>query len=187
MSDAYTLSLIGKTNPEPYEQIIVLSQKMINEAFHNMWTLADHDSPLHHFEYEERSGEYIKTDLGPPKVQLHVTTQQTQLYYLLAMNKGSLKIYTTKVKKDNDHIEWVIKDWVVAFSVTIGTAHAVVVLRVIFHVSAISTDNPEPQVERLSRENPESTKNSKSVRDWPNPTSRSLSYLLTPHVSLSID
>lgn len=151
MSAAYTLSLIEKTNPEPYEQIIVLCQKMINEAFHNMWILADDDSPLTHFKYQTRSGEYIKTDLGPPKVQLQVTTQDPQLYYLLAMNKGSLKIYTTDDPDNPADIEWLIKDWVFAFSVKIGTAHAVIVLRVIFHVWAVSTDNPalrEPQVER---------------------------------------
>ena len=181
MSAAYVSSLIEKTNPEPYEQIIVLCQKMINEAFNNMWMLADDDSPLSHFNYKNRAGEYIDTDLGPPKVQLVVTTDDPQLYYLLAMSKGSLKIYTTDDPDDPADIEWAIDSWVFAFSVKIGKCD--------FYVSAISTDNPalhEPQVERQFRKTPQSTQNSKSAQDCPNPTSHSLNYSLTPHVSVSI-
>ena len=187
MSAAYISSLIEKTNPEPYEQIIVLCQKMINEAFNNMWMLADDDSPLSHFKYSNRAGEYINTDLGPPKVQLVVTTEDPQLYYLLAMRKGSLKIYTTDNPDDPADIEWAIDGWVFAFSVKIGKPSCR--LAGDFHVSAILADNPalhEPQVERRFRKTPQSTQNIKSVQDCPNPTSHSLNYLLTPHVSVSI-
>ena len=121
MSAAYIKSLIEKTNPEPYEQIIVLSQKMINAAFHNMWILADDKSPLRHVNQKNRAQEFIETDLGPPKVQLQVTTDDPELYYLLKMTKGSLKIYTTNDPNDQTAIEWQIKDWVFAFSVKIGT------------------------------------------------------------------
>ena len=120
MSASYASSLIEKTDPEPYEQIIVLSQKMVNAAFNNMWMLADPKSPLLHLSQTNRSQEFIETDLGPPKVELQVTTQDPQLYYLLKMTKGNLKIFTTRDPNDDTAIEWQIKDWVFAFSVKIG-------------------------------------------------------------------
>ena len=110
MSAVYTSSLIDKTNPEPYEQIIVLSQKMINAAFHNMWMLADVKSPLLHLNQRNRAQEFIETDLGPPKIELQVTTQDPQLYYLLKMTKGGLKIYTTNDPQNEAAIEWQIRD-----------------------------------------------------------------------------
>ena len=120
MSDTYIASLVGRTNPEPYKQIIVLCQKMINNAFNNMWLLADDDSPLSHFEYKNRSSEYMKTDLGAPEIQLQVTTEDPQLYYLLKMSSGSLKIFTSDDPNDPSAIDWTIKDWIFAFSVKIG-------------------------------------------------------------------
>ena len=120
MSSSYTSSLIEKTNPEPYEQIIVLCQKLINDAFKNTWKLAEDGSPLLHFKTSNRAQEHIETDLGPPKVRLQVTTQDLQLYYLMSMTKGSLMIYTTQDVKNEDKIQWEIKDWVFAFSVKIG-------------------------------------------------------------------
>ena len=124
MSDAYKSSLIGKTNPEPYEQIIVVCQKMINDAFTNMWSvsqLIDPNSSLVHFKQSFRSGDKIEVDLGPPEVQLQIVPQDPQLYYLLKMENGSLFLYTTEDANNNAHIEWSIKNWVFAFSVKIGT------------------------------------------------------------------
>jgi hypothetical protein len=121
MSSGYLSSLIDKTDPSPYEQVIVLSQTVVNDAFHNMWLIAPEGSPLTKLDYTNRSGEYLKSDLGPPKVQLHVTSSDPLLYYMLSMKKGSLKIYTTDDPSDPSDIEWDIKDWIFAFSVTICT------------------------------------------------------------------
>lgn len=123
MADAYEKSLVEKTNPEPYDQIIVLSQKVVNEAFHNMWILAPDKSPLTYFKYEDRARQYIKTDLGAPRVELQVTRADPQLYYRMAMTKGSLKIFKTTDPDNDDHVEWQIQDWSFAFSVQIGTFH----------------------------------------------------------------
>ena len=151
MSAAYISSLIEKTNPEPYEQIIVLCQKMINEAFNNMWMLADDDSPLSHFKYKNRAGEYIDTDLGPPKVQLVVTTDDPQLYYLLAMSQGSLKIYTTDDADDPADIEWTIDGWIFAFSVKIGKRDLYVVLPFQLMIPLHTNHRSKGHFERLPR------------------------------------
>lgn len=121
MPGFYEESLVAKTNPDPYDQIIVLCQKMINEAFRNMWCLASDESPLSHFEYVDRMDQYIKTSLGAPRVELQVTNADPQLYYCMTMTNGSLKIFTTNDSKKDDHIEWQIQNWVFAFSVQIGT------------------------------------------------------------------
>jgi hypothetical protein len=119
MSSAFTNSFINGTNPTPYEQILVLSQKMINDAFNNMWVIADDDSPLHHFKTSTRGGDKIDTDLGPPSVQLQVTTVDPQLYFLLPLTSGSMTHYLSNDPDDDTHVDIDIENWVCAFSVKI--------------------------------------------------------------------
>lgn len=120
MSSAFTNSLINGTNPNPYEQILVLSQKMINDAFYNMWVIADDDTPLHRFETSTRGGDTIDVEeLGAPSVQLQVTTVDPQLYFLLPLTSGSMKLYTSSDPTDDTHVDIDIEDWVCAFSVKI--------------------------------------------------------------------
>ena len=134
MPDSYVESLIAKTNPDPYDQIIVLCQKMINEAFHNMWSLAPDKSHLPHFEYVDRASQYIRTSLGAPSVKLQVTKADPQLYYRMAMTNGSFRIFTTNDSRNDDHIEWQIRDWIFAFSVQIGTFYLSLIERTPFLV-----------------------------------------------------
>ncbi|KAL5592277.1 hypothetical protein FOBRF1_013303 [Fusarium oxysporum] len=116
------MSYISSTDPNPFHQLIVLSQKTINDAFKNMWSLAqlDDESPLTHFKEKLRSGDYLDTDIGIPSVQLQVTTKDPMLYFMLRMTSGTLFLYLTEDPDNDSHIEWPINDWVFAFSVTLA-------------------------------------------------------------------
>ncbi|KAF4294669.1 hypothetical protein CNMCM8686_002446 [Aspergillus fumigatus] len=112
-------NFVSKTNPDPYDQIIVLSQKVINAGFKNMWKLAqgDDDSPLTHFK-KSIHGEYIEADVGIPSVKLHVESREPMLYFLLALKNGEMAVYESD---DSDTLfKWDIKDWVLAFNVVIS-------------------------------------------------------------------
>lgn len=125
MASTKDYTYISKTNPDPYAQIIVLSQNVINDSFENMWHLAqlDDDSPLKHFKQSFRSGDKLESDIGIPSVQLQVTTKDPMLYFMLRMSDGSLFLYLSEDENDDSHIDWAIKDWVFAFSVTIGKSN----------------------------------------------------------------
>lgn len=112
---------ITSTDPNPYSQIIVLSQKVINDAFGRMWQVAqlDPDSPLMHIDQSNRGGDSLKSSTGAPSVQLQVTGKDPMLYYMLRLTKGELFLYLTTDPNNDSHIEWEIEDWVFAFSVTI--------------------------------------------------------------------
>ncbi|KEY75552.1 hypothetical protein BA78_0796 [Aspergillus fumigatus] len=112
-------NFVSRTNPDPYDQIIVLSQKVINAGFKNMWKLAqgDDDSPLTHFK-KSIHGEYIEADVGIPSVKLHVESREPMLYFLLALKNGEMAVYESD---DSDTLfKWDIKDWVLAFNVVIN-------------------------------------------------------------------
>lgn len=116
-------SYINSTDSSPWDQMIVVSQKVINESFQNMWQLAQLDdaaSPLKHYERTTRAGEYLKFDVGVPSVQLQTVPKDELLYFMLRMTGGSCFIYLTDDENDDTHIDWEINDWVFAFSVDIG-------------------------------------------------------------------
>lgn len=115
-------SYIDSTDANPWDQMIILSQKVINESFDNMWQLAQLDdgtSPLKYFERITRTQEYIKADIGVPSVQLQTIPKNELLYFMLRMTSGSCFIYLSDDSSDDSHIDWQINDWVFAFSVTI--------------------------------------------------------------------
>ncbi|KAL7948583.1 hypothetical protein V8C42DRAFT_314890 [Trichoderma barbatum] len=117
-------SYINSTDANPWDQMIVLSQKVINDSFQNMWQLAQLDdaaSPLKHFERVTRGGEYLKMDIGVPSVQLQTIPKDQLLYFMLRMSSGSCFIYLSEDANDDSHIDWEINDWVFAFSVSIAT------------------------------------------------------------------
>jgi hypothetical protein len=122
MADTFTSSLVGKTNPSPYNQAIILSQIMIDNAFYNMWLLADDDSPLRKFKKKLKgSDESIDVKLAAPTIQLQVTTIDPQLYFMLNIKSGSVTLYASDDDDDDTTDTWDTTDWVVAFSVKIGT------------------------------------------------------------------
>lgn len=122
-------SYINSTKPDPYDQLIDISQKAINKSFEYMWNNAQLDdnkkNPLKHFFYSVfGSWTQIDTDVGIPSVQLQVTTTDPQLYFIFRMTKGSLQISPDGDPDNPDAIKWDIKDWSFAFSVTIGESYA---------------------------------------------------------------
>ena len=119
MSDPFTISQTRRTNPDPYDQIFVLSQKTINEALDNMWAIAPDDSPLLSFHFSPpHSAASLDCTLGAPVVKLQVTNQQNpQLYYYLNMQSGALKLYISDASDDLKTFD--VTDWSIAFPVKI--------------------------------------------------------------------
>ncbi|KAL7910308.1 hypothetical protein GGI35DRAFT_479170 [Trichoderma velutinum] len=116
-------SYINSTDASPWDQMIVISQKVINESFKNMWEVAQLDdatSPLKHYERTTRAGEYLKFDVGVPSVELQTVPKDQLLYFMLRMTGGSCFIYLSDNQDDDSHINWQINDWVFAFSVSIA-------------------------------------------------------------------
>ncbi|PYH77439.1 hypothetical protein BO82DRAFT_423674 [Aspergillus uvarum CBS 121591] len=110
---------VNNTSPDPYDQIIVLSQKVINAGFKNMWKLAqgEDEGPLTHF-HKSIHGESIDATVGAPSVQLHVESREPMLYFLLALRTGKVVLY--KSQESDDTIELDIDNWVLAFDVVIN-------------------------------------------------------------------
>ncbi|EIT81230.1 hypothetical protein AO1008_02874 [Aspergillus oryzae 100-8] len=117
-------NFIDKTNPNPYAQAIFLSQKIINNGFSAMWDAAqredDEDNPLKYFSYTVRGGDFLKFKVGRPTVSLQVTTEDPMLYFQLRMTEGEVLLYLTDDPDDDSKINWDIKNWIFAFSVTIA-------------------------------------------------------------------
>lgn len=117
-------------NPAPYSQAVFLTQKIINNSFSLLWQLAQAEpagdqknpnkNPLKHFEYRNRAREFLEFDVGKPTVSLQVTTKDPMLYFKLRMTRGNVFLYLTNDPEDDSSIDWVIDNWVFAFSVKIG-------------------------------------------------------------------
>ncbi|KAI1322557.1 hypothetical protein F5Y16DRAFT_37564 [Xylariaceae sp. FL0255] len=121
MDATFTKSLVQKTDISPYNQAIFLSQNMINQAFVNMWNLApatDPAAPLRRFKKTYRSGD-IDIELDPPTVKL-MTTQDPQLYFMMNMKKGSIKVYTSTDPNDNTMETFDVTGWKYAFAVKVA-------------------------------------------------------------------
>ncbi|KDQ56882.1 hypothetical protein JAAARDRAFT_79271 [Jaapia argillacea MUCL 33604] len=112
MSDAFTQSLVHKTDPNPYNQLIVQSQKMINDAFYNMWAIADTGSPLLSLDVTVTGVGNLSGDLDAPSLSLHVTSSTPQLYFFVAFTSGTLTLDTNKT--------WNVAGWKFSFPVKIG-------------------------------------------------------------------
>ena len=125
MSDdaAFTASLIGKTNPSPYDQVIFLSQDMINKAFRNMWLRSKPKKnqpapPLWAFS-KTIHGESVDIQLSAPTVKLMVTTRQDpQLYFMMNMKSGTIKCYISSDSDDTKTFD--VTGWTFGFQVKIG-------------------------------------------------------------------
>jgi hypothetical protein len=120
MGDAFTTSLVEKTNPNPYHQLIVLSQYMINNAFFNMWAISDPASPIRSCDMKIRGGGSLKGDLAAPMISLNVTSLDPQLYYLLCFQSGKLDLYVSEDPDDDTMKHWDVSKWVLAFPVSIA-------------------------------------------------------------------
>ncbi|KAI1415786.1 hypothetical protein F5Y13DRAFT_155310 [Hypoxylon sp. FL1857] len=123
MSDAFTRSLIGKTDPSPYDQVIFLSQEMINKAFHHMWALTPKKNPppLRVFKQSYRTGD-INITLDAPTIKLMVTTKQDpQLYFMLNINSGTIETYISSDPNDNTKKKFDVAGWKFGFAVKLAS------------------------------------------------------------------
>ncbi|KAI0148181.1 hypothetical protein F4776DRAFT_606501 [Hypoxylon sp. NC0597] len=123
MSDAFTRSLVQRTNPSPYDQVIFLSQEMINKAFHNMWalTLKRNPSPLREFKKSYRTGD-IDIKLDAPTIKLMVTTRQDpQLYFMLNMKSGTIATYVSSNPDDDTKKKFDVTGWKFGFAVKLAS------------------------------------------------------------------
>lgn len=119
--DAFSTSYVYKTNPNPYHELVVQSQKMINDALYNMWAVADSGSPLLSLSLEVKNVGSIDASLNEPTVRLNVTTSSPQLYFFVTFSSGTLKLYTADdPTTDPSTKTWDITGWKFAFPVTIG-------------------------------------------------------------------
>ncbi|KAL2022075.1 hypothetical protein VTK56DRAFT_6119 [Thermocarpiscus australiensis] len=120
MSD-FVWSQTHRTNPNPYDQIIVLSQKTINDELNNMWAVAPDDSPLLSFTLNLRDGQSLDCQLNAPVISLQVNNQESvQLYYYLRMLSGTLKLYVSNDPADTDMKSFDTTDWSIAIPVKIS-------------------------------------------------------------------
>ncbi|OTA84420.1 hypothetical protein M434DRAFT_400466 [Hypoxylon sp. CO27-5] len=123
MSDAFTRSLVQRTNPSPYDQVIFLSQEMINKAFHNMWALTPkrNPPPLREFKKSYRTGD-IDIKLDPPTIKLMVTTKQDpQLYFMLNMKSGTIATYVSSDPDDDTKKTFDVTGWKFGFAVKLAS------------------------------------------------------------------
>jgi len=114
MSDnTFTQSLFNNTDPTPYRQLIVLSEKMINDGFYNMWAIADDGSPLLSVDIDVTNVGSLSGDLDAPSLSLHVTSVDPQLYFIVTFTNGTLTLdATTK--------SWDVTGWIFSFPVNLG-------------------------------------------------------------------
>jgi hypothetical protein len=117
---AFIDSLITKTNPTPYHQLVVLSQLMINNGLYNMWAIADDSSPLHTLPdvTVDGAGGLPDGQLKAPIIRLHVASMDgPQLWYYVNFDSGTLKLYDTE--KNDTMKSWDVSGWSFAFPVVI--------------------------------------------------------------------
>lgn len=178
-------SYVNKLNPAPYSQAVFLTQKVINNSFSLMWQLAQTEpdgldyskkNPLKWFDHHNRSGEFLKFQVGKPTVSLQITTKDPMLYVRLHMVEGEVFLYLTNDPEDNSSIKWEFKNWTFAFSVKIGkTVH----IRLPNHYNS-----PGGQKESKLPKTQKNTGSTRSVLDFPIPISVLLCCSLMHHVSV---
>lgn len=117
MTNDATWSQVHETNPNPYHQIIILSQTMVNSALEDMYFAADSDSPLVKFELELLVGN-INAVLDAPRVSLQVTSQE--LYYFVRFESGTMELRTSQSSKDTSTKTFDVSGWEIAFPVRIS-------------------------------------------------------------------
>lgn len=123
MSAAFLDSLTNKTSPEPYDQVIFLSQATINAAFHSMWLLADDTSPIRSLDIKTRDGEEISGKLNAPTVIVNVVDFSYMLYFQWNFKSGTMKLYTTDNPNNPTMKTFDVSNWIVAFGTKLCKLH----------------------------------------------------------------
>lgn len=87
-----------RTNPSPYDQMIVLSQCMINSAFASMWQQENHDALMKKFTRTGINQQYINPAiLEPPQIWIPVRDRNYlgRVYLRLKVITGNIYLHTT--------------------------------------------------------------------------------------------
>jgi hypothetical protein len=118
--DPFINSLVSKTSAAPYDQAIFLSQKIINDAFANMWALADPTSPIRSIDIKTRDGQSITAQLKAPTVIVNVVDYSYMLYFQWNFASGAMTLYTTDNPNDPTTITFDVSNWTVAFGTSLS-------------------------------------------------------------------
>jgi hypothetical protein len=89
---------------------------MINDAFWNMWSIADGNSPLLSLDITVDDVGSLTGDLDAPVVSLNVTSSDPQLYFLVTFTSGTLTLDTSSTPNKT----WDVSGWIFSFPVNIG-------------------------------------------------------------------
>ncbi|KAK6538428.1 hypothetical protein TWF694_010013 [Orbilia ellipsospora] len=112
-------SQINDTDPSPYDQAFFVTQGTINEAFANMWALADDDSPMVHFSYELRDGQNIDGELNTPSISLNYFAQDvTRVEYHLKFRSGTMNLFISDNFKDKTMKPYDLTGWDIVLPVS---------------------------------------------------------------------
>lgn len=127
-SDPFVNSLVNKVAPDPYQQAIFLSQKTINQAFRNMWELADPASPIRYVKVQDRAGNTLTASLKPPTVLINVADNNNFMAYLQwNFDQGQMKLFTSANPSDPTIKTFDVSNWVYAFGSDIGKERMILI------------------------------------------------------------
>jgi hypothetical protein len=97
-----------KTNPSPYDQVIVMSQRFINASFARMWQEAPYDDPLKRFERTgPRTQDMIKVTFEPPQIFIPAPDRNYpgQVYLRMKVLRGDIYLYSNSTNAFPDHYD----------------------------------------------------------------------------------
>lgn len=116
MTDTLISSQVHETNPNPYHQIILISQNIINSALDNMYFHAAHDSPLVKFSLDLPVGN-IDAVLEVPRISLQVISQK--VYYYMKFESGTMNLRKSESPADSTTKAFDVSNWEIAFAATV--------------------------------------------------------------------
>lgn len=111
---SYSSTRIGYTAPNPYDQIFVLSQRLINDSFAFLHDHADERTPMIHF-YKKIREEYIDMYLGASTIQLQAIGIDPQLYFMINVSSGTLAVWPDDESEETK--KYPLEGWVLAYPV----------------------------------------------------------------------
>ncbi|GIC88010.1 uncharacterized protein Aud_004401 [Aspergillus udagawae] len=94
-----------KTNPSPYDQVIVMSQRFINASFARMWQEAPYDDPLKLFERTgPRTQDMVKVTFEPPQIFIPAFDRDYpgQVYLRMKVLRGRIYLYSNSTNQYPD-------------------------------------------------------------------------------------
>lgn len=107
MTDTFIWSQVHETNPNPYHQIILLSQNIINSALDNMYFHAAHDS-LVNFSLDLPVGN-IDAVLEAPRISLQVISQK--VYYYMKFESGTMNLRKSESPANGTTKAFDVSNW----------------------------------------------------------------------------